>query len=182
MVTRIEEEMERLSKKTTWERACMMWACAWVLLAPAAGVSQPVRSVSMIGGVSSLDLSGTATGALVSLRASSSLERSLVLEGAFAYLPYASQGDDETHVLLPEMQTQVQLGSGRFRPYLGLGVGVAHSRGPVRSYTDLSTSAAGGTRIMMNEGWAIQGEVRLRSVDPWAGSTFDLGVGLSGLL
>jgi len=147
---------------------------------PAHAHAQDRGSFTVLGGITHLDLSGVATAPIVSFRGTSSLDRTLVVEGALGYLAYGSQADLTVHHLLPEVQVQVQRRGSRTRSYLGAGVGLSHERWPEADFTELTTSAAVGIRVPMGADWSLQGEVRLRAIDPWTGSTVDFGMGVAG--
>jgi len=160
-----------------------------LLLVPAPAIAQDGDrgSAAVLGGVSQYDLSGTGTSAVVSLRGTTALERPLLLEGALAYLPYTSQGSSRVHHVLPEVQAQLQWVRDGIRPYLGAGVGASFARWEAddfgdggRTETDLTVSGAGGVRWPLGPAWAIQGELRIRAIDPWTGTTADWGLGTVG--
>jgi hypothetical protein len=44
------------------------------------------------------------------------------------------------------------------------------------SATDLTGSMAGGVRVPLAAGWAIGGELRIRAIDPFHGTTGDWGL------
>ena len=178
-----------MSPRNVWrglERVGLRLAIASALVlivGPVAALGQEVGSAGVVGGMSQYDLSGTGTTSIVSFRGTSSLDRWLLAEVAVAYLPYVSQGEDQIHHLFPEAQVQAQwLGGGGIRPYLGLGAGASFGWAEdAESATDLTVSAAGGVRWLVRPALALQAELRIRSIDPWAGSTADWGLGVAGL-
>jgi outer membrane protein W len=172
-----------MPRRPTSPRAMLLGLVLLVAAAailPAQARAQDRGSFSVLGGITHLDLSGVATAPIVSFRGTSSLDRTLVVEGALGYLAYGSQADLTVHHLLPEFQVQVQRRGSRARPYVGIGVGLSHERWPEANFTELTTSAAVGIRVPMGADWSLQGEFRLRAIDPWTGSTADFGVGVAG--
>lgn len=152
------------------------------LLLPPGVHAQGGTAVAVLGGPSQFDLSGTGTSVAVSFRASHELSRILVLEGAVAHLPYTTQADDDVHHLFPELQLQLQWPGRRALPYLGAGVGASWGFRPETTELEATLSGTGGVRIPVAGSWAIQAELRVRSVDPWTGTTADWGLGLTGTL
>ena len=186
------EERAGRSEARTWAArrrlsptAILGIVASLVLALPTAGASQESGSVGLLGGVSQFDLSGTGTVPSVSFRGNTSLDRALLGEVAFTYLAYTSQGDRQVNHLLPELQAHLQWPREGLRPYLGVGGGLSHAWADLggagdASETDLTVSVAGGVRIPIGTHWVVQAELRVRSIDPWVGTTGDWGIGLAG--
>jgi Outer membrane protein beta-barrel domain len=155
-------------------------------LAPAALHAQAglASGIAVIGGAADYDFgdigAGTGSTGLAALRADLLLSEHLILEPGFTYFGYRPAGAPfRTYVLAPELQLQLQLTPARVRPYVGAGLGFAYQDTDTTHHTDLALTAAGGVRVSLDERWGFQGEVRLRSIDPWHGSTTEWTVGLS---
>lgn len=146
---------------------------------PVSALTEPVPALTLLGGVSQYDLSGTGTTPFFAARVDVPLGRVVVLEPGITYLPYEEQFGVRTHHLLPEVQLQVQRPGDRFRPYLGVGVGFSRALRPGLDESELTASVAAGTRVLTLSGWLVRGELRVRAIDPWTGTTADwsLGVG-----
>jgi hypothetical protein len=132
-------------------------------------------ALAVVAGVSQYDLSGTGTTAFGAVRLELPIGERLVVEPGLTYLPYESQGGRRTHHLLPEVQLQVQT-RRTIRPYLGVGVGSSWAVTPGRDFHDLTLSAATGVRVLTRSGWILGGELRVRTIDPWTGTTGDWGL------
>jgi hypothetical protein len=148
-------------------------------LIPVAGVAQSSgRAVSVLAGPSQYDLAGTGTTAFVALRIDLPVDRRLVVEPAVTYLAYESQGGARTHHVLPEAQLQVTGAGEVVRPYLGAGLGASWVSRGADDELGLSLSAAGGVRVRTSSSWILRGELRVRAIDPWVGTTADWAVGI----
>lgn len=148
-----------------------------IALWPHAGHAQSTYAAGIISGASQYDLSGTGTQWFSGLRIEvvpSSL-RNLVIEGGVHHLSYRTQSDDQRRHWFPEVSAQLQLTDRVVRPYIGVGAGYSFTSGD--SAPTLSASL--GSRIEVCPGWLMRLELRVRSVDPWAGTTADWGIGVS---
>lgn len=156
-------------------------ACAGL---PAATLAQDAGSVGLLAGVSQYDLSGVGTVPTASFRATTGLDRAILGELALAYFAYTSQGDRQVNHVMPELQVQAQWPREGLRPYLGVGGGFSHAwtdvSGEGVSETEPTLSAAGGFRLPVTAGWILQAELRVRTIDPWTGTSGDWGLGLAG--
>jgi hypothetical protein len=137
--------------------------------------------LSILAGPSPYDLSGTGTGfaakATVTLRPG---PRVLQIEPALSYFSYEPQlAGSRQHWILPELGVYLGAFGGSVRPYGGIGLGSGWSTGAGSSRQEFTLHAAAGLRIAMTENWSLRGELRLRSVDPWAGNMADFGFGVS---
>jgi hypothetical protein len=136
--------------------------------APSMAQSDSTRLPSLYtgGGVSQFDLSGTGTAALFVVRANWDWRRNVVLEvgGGMARL---DQDVGRTTLLVPEGQVQAQAHLGNWRPYIGVGAGVAFD---VRNEaiggwnTEPTVSASVGTRLWFRRWLALRAELRLRGI------------------
>jgi hypothetical protein len=134
-------------------------------------------ALAVLGGPSPYDLSGTGTGGFGAVRLEVPSGRLLVFEPGIAVFRYRSQADESITYLLPEVSAQVQVVGGPIRPYLGGGIGFTEFLSG-RGQSKFTLHGAAGLRIAIAGGWGLRGEARLRSIDPFHGNTFDLGVGL----
>lgn len=156
-------------------------ACAGL---PPTALAQSGGSVGLLAGVSQYDLSGVGTVPTASFRATTGLERTLLGELALGYFAYTSQGDRQVNHVMPEIQLQAQWPREGLRPYMGAGAGFSHAwidvSGERASDTEPTLSLAGGVRLPVVAGWVLQAELRVRTIDPWTGTTGDWGLGLAG--
>jgi len=89
--------------------------------------------------------------------------------------------DREGRLTTVDFQLQLQLPTGRIRPYLGVGAGGAADFREERGADDFVVSTftgAVGVRVGMTERLHLAGEVRLRSLDDFARSGVGLHAGL----
>jgi hypothetical protein len=147
--------------------------------APAPAAAQMGTTVGVIGGVTQYDLSGTGTVPFGALRVRAPVGMRLWVEGGLGYMAYDTQGGVRSRLVLPEAQLQAELTRTALRPYLGAGAGIALERVAGTSAQELTLSAAGGVRAAFAPGWEAAAELRVRAVDPWAGSMADWGLGVA---
>lgn len=158
-------------------------AAAAVLLfaiRPAARAQLPVPSVSLAGGVSHYNLSGTSgTSALGAIRLDVPVLIAVV-EGSVAVFRPREAGVTHTYVI-PEAQLQWQLFPAVVRPYIGLGGGLIKSVGSSSiSRSDLTLSAAAGVRVGIPlTPLGVRGEVRLRSIGGFSDHAAEFTLGAS---
>ena len=150
---------------------------AVLLLAPGA-FAQADPGVTLLGGVSSYDLSGTGTTWVAGVEGDVSPLRHLGVAPAVLLFRYETQGGDNASFLFPELTVRFQVPVDRFRPYLGAGLGAGLAvEGPEQD--DLTLHAALGTFVRLAPSWALRPEFRVRSVDPWTGTTGDFTLGVT---
>ena len=83
-------------------------------------------------------------------------------------------------LLLPELSIQFQAPFPTVRPYLGGGIGFSsYMSGPNRN--ELTLHAVGGFRVRLGPSWGLRTEIRIRSIDPWAGYNGEVTMGVSRL-
>lgn len=133
-------------------------------------------AVSVAVGVASYDLSGTGTSGVAAARIEMPVWRAVQLQVGSGFFWYRAQDNDNVSVLLPEAGALLRI-PGAVPLYLGAGVG--HTLA-VNGDTDDDPMLYGavGLEIVDRAGWAIRPELRLRSVDPWAGSIADFTIGV----
>ncbi|HUF75024.1 MAG TPA: hypothetical protein VMM35_02040 [Longimicrobiales bacterium] len=160
----------------SWRTLALAGALVAAPLPTAAQAAAPAPSVR--AGTSQYDLAGTGTAPFVALGVDIPVVRRLLLEPGIAYLPYESQAGARTHHLLPEIQLQ-WTGTGRgLRPYLGAGLGASWAIRPGEDRFDPTLSTAAGLRVATDSGWIVRGELRVRAIDPWTGTSADWGIGV----
>lgn len=131
----------------------------------------------MVGG-SRYDFVETGTGLAGAIRFGLPSGRRFVIEPGVTFFSYKSALDDRISYVLPEVSLQLELLTGAFRPYVGVGGGFTeYLSGRGSSFGTLH--AAGGFRASLGENWGVHGDVRLRSVDPFSRSMVDLLFGVS---
>ena len=136
-------------------------------------------AISLLAGPSPYDLNGTGTGFAAALRVDVPVGRVLIVEpgiGFFRYRP--TTGSSSISYLLPEVSLQLQAPSRVVRPYIGGGAGFSEFLSG-RGSTFATLHAAAGIRLDVGPDWAGRAEARLRSIDPFVGTTTDLLIGLS---
>jgi hypothetical protein len=151
-------------------------ALAWLVCATPAGAQESVGHLGLAVGASSYDLNGTGVAPTISARLDI-VNRRLVLQASFSYLNYQPPAIKRTHVLFTETQVQLQIGNA-VRPFIGVGAGSAADIGRNLGQ-DFVLSASTGARLRVQRGWNGLLEVRLRSVQPFTGSTADWLMGVS---
>lgn len=152
------------------------------LLFTAAAGASPAAAQSLLtltAGPSQYDLSGTGTAPFAAVRVMVPVHPVLSVEPSLGWMSYDSQFDDRTTLWFPEGQLVLHPWAGRVRPYLGAGAGVALVSGPGDDDIETTLSAALGALFDLNETWGVRGELRIRAVDPWVGTTADWGLGVT---
>ncbi len=128
-------------------------------------------------GAAPYDLSGTGTASVFGLATDTHLAPFLQVESGIRFFSYKSQSTDRISYLLPEFSLKLLPLKKAFSPYLAVGGGIAASiQGP--GETNLALHTALGLRVRLRTGVFLQTEARLRSIDPWTGSTLDLTFGI----
>lgn len=128
-------------------------------------------------GASPYDLSGTGTASVFGLAMDTELAPFLLVESGIRFFSYKSQFSDRISYLLPEFSIKFLPLKKALTPYLAVGGGIAASvQGP--GETNLALHTALGLRARLHAGVFLQTEARLRSIDPWTGSTLDLTFGI----
>jgi hypothetical protein len=139
-------------------------------------------AVAIIGGAVQYDLSGTGTRGFGGVRAQVPVLRHLVVEPGVTYMNYRLQGilrGPRVAMWFPEVQLQAELPLGAVRPYLGAGAGIAVASLLDERDVEATASVTGGARVALPGGWGAGGELRVRAVDPFTGTTAEWGVFLS---
>ena len=151
-----------------------------VLASPAAAQNFRDRALALVGGWFQYDLSGTGTVTFVGVRVDLPKSTRLIIEPGVTYTAYRPQSDNEKiSLLIPELQFQLQLATGRVRPFLGVGAGAVLISGGVPAETELMLSGAGGFRFRLNDKWGLRTELRMRAIDPFTGTAAEWTGGAS---
>ena len=148
--------------------------------APASSWAQEASrwDVGIGAAVVQYDLAGVGNAPGFVVRASRDLTPHVVLE-ARGLLAWPEQQSGPSTFFVPEVQLQYRWNVARFSPYVGGGGGFARTSSPFRSDWDTSLSLAAGTAIRLTERAALIGELRLRGVDRFAGSTAEWTAGMA---
>ena len=118
------------------------------------------------GGVSQFDLSGTGSAPLFVARAGWDWRRNLVLEVG-ASVSRLDQDFATTTLIIPDAQIQAQAHVGNWRPYFGLGGGIAiDARNEALGgwNTEPVVSASAGARVWFRRWLAARGELRVHGI------------------
>jgi hypothetical protein len=152
-------------------------ACCLLLLCSGPAAAQNVWG-GIVVGAATYDLSGTGVVPLVGASVERYIHRIWRIQANVAYLQYeTTAAGTRTHYFFPEAQLHVQIPTRVFRPYIGIGGGAAIQRsGRWRIHPTLSFSS--GMKILVTPRWTLGGELRIRSVRPWTGSTADWTIGI----
>jgi hypothetical protein len=151
-----------------------------MLICPTPTVAQArgALEIAVVGGPSIYDLSGTGTALAIGPQLPWYPGKPFVVESGIIFFTYSSQFETRTSYLMPELSLQVQGHLKRVRPFIGMGAGVAFGiSGP--DQTDLTLHATAGIRAEVGGAWGLRGELRVRSIDPWVGTTADFLLGVS---
>lgn len=142
--------------------------------------------LAVVGGQLHYHLPEAGNGGLIAARLAAPLAplgvRHWLLEPSMGYGWYHGVDSLLHHVLLMEMQVQVQAGRDPVRPYVGVGGGLSALRIDSTTHLQLTFSASGGVRLRLLRDLGVAGEVRVRRHDLFGGWTRELTVGLFGLI
>jgi len=153
-----------------------------VLTVPVHGAAQaPSTSLALLAGPSSYDLSGVGTGFAAAAQFSWSPLQILVLQPSVTAFSYRSQFETRITYLFTELSYQVQPRSGRVRPFIGGGAGLAIGVAGIHE-TVAALHVSLGLRVRVQGGYSVQGEFRMRGIDPWSGSATDMLIGVARTL
>ena len=136
-------------------------------------------AIALVAGPFQYDLSGTGTSVFGAARLEIPLARYLLLEPGLTFGRYDAQFGSAVSLLFPEVQIQVGGTRGQVNPYLGAGVGPAFAFSNGASDTELALSGAVGVRVRLTREWGARAELRVRAIDPFAGTTAEWGLGIS---
>lgn len=154
-------------------------ACLVVQGASAAQTQPSGTTVAVVAGPFQYDLSGTGTSVFGAARVEIPLARYVLLEPGLTFARYDAQFGSAVSLFFPEVQIQLGGTGGQLNPYLGAGVGPAFAFSNGASDTELALSAAAGIRVRVTSTWGARGELRVRAIDPFVGTTAEWGIGIS---
>jgi hypothetical protein len=154
-------------------------AVALLLWLPAVTRAQDRPTLfTLAAGASRYDIAITGTTWVAAMRSPVMAGRAVVVEPGITFFTYLNQINRRTNLLLPELSIQGSPLQGRFRPYLGGGIGFStYLSGPNRN--DLTLHAVAGARFVMSNTWALTAETRARTIDPFTNHTIDFTVGFT---
>lgn len=137
-------------------------------------------TVSFFAGASEYDLSGVGWTAVFGPRIDHTLRGPLAVQFAlpvYSYVPQFAPG----HLtwILPELSLLLSPTIGRVSPYLRFGPGWAIVvSGKQYGNSEETLHVALGARVQVSRSWDLRSEFCIRSINPWAGSTVDIGGGI----
>jgi hypothetical protein len=140
----------------------------------------PIPHVSLVGGVSQFDLSGTGTAPFGAIRLDFPLVF-VIAEGSLGvFRPKESFGTNT--YIIPEVQLQWQFLPYLVKPYIGVGGGWFQAvSGPGDHISQVTGSASAGVRVrvpLISAG--LRGEVRVRGIGSgFSGSAAEYTLGLT---
>lgn len=153
---------------------------AGALLPAEAAAQRRGGAVEVAVGRSEYDLSGTGSGNVVAIRADLPITRRFLIQPSLTYLADDPEFERDFKLYLPEVQAQFEPLRTRVRPFLGVGAGFAWESLPVvDDEFEATLSTAVGVRANLTRGWGAVGELRVRAVRPWTGTTADLTIGVA---
>jgi hypothetical protein len=167
------------SKGSTGRRLrASAWGSALLLLcAVAAPLDAQERMITVSAGPAQYDLSGTGTTPSAAVRALFPIHRRFAIEPSIGWLSYESQAERRRTLWFLEGQILFQRSAGRVRPFLGVGSGYAWEGGDDTNVGTLSASV--GALLGLDDAWGLRGELRIRAIDPWVGTTAEWGFGIT---
>lgn len=153
-----------------------LWILVAALAVPATvGPAQEPPALGLGAGFTSYDLAGTGSAFVVNAVADLPLQSFLMFQPGIAYFRYDARAS-----LYPELSVQLQMPGRHVNPYLGAGAGWAlpvEGR-PLRDNMDVTLHAVLGARGWFPGRWGVQGEARLRAINPFTGMSFDVTFGV----
>lgn len=146
--------------------------------APADAGAQRTSALTVGGGAALYDLSGVGTSWAAGAELSAPVGGLMLAEIGGRVFRYESRGRRHVTHLFPSAGLYLDAGGRDFRVYTGGGLGMSLvPEGP--GGTELTLHAAGGFRIRIRPRWLVRPEIRVRSVDPWTGTTGEFTVGMT---
>jgi hypothetical protein len=148
-----------------WAALCLLVGLVLSFNAAASAQEEPpARNASFAVGLLQYDLASNGLAPMAALRVGTPISSVLVLEGALAAGRPEQVGISST-LIIPEAQLQLSLPFTNFRPFFGLGVGVAFDlNAPAGSNTDLTISGSLGLRTWIGDRLGIVAEYRGRGI------------------
>ena len=162
-----------------------LFAAALIIAAVAAPGSRaaaqvlPIPHLSVMGGVSQFDLSGTGTAPFGAIRVDVPLVF-IIAEGSLGvFRPNESSGTST--YIIPEAQIQWQILPFLVKPYIGIGGGLFKAISGPSKASEVTASASAGVRLSVPLiGAGLRGEVRVRGIGSgFGGSAAEWTLGVS---
>jgi hypothetical protein len=156
-----------------------------VLAAPRVVAQGPVTdtgslALTVSAGVSQYDLSGTGNAVHGAVRMLRPIGSAVLFEAGSGITRIAPSTGESSWLLIPEVQLQAQLVSGRFAPYVGAGGGAALAFGGGDSDAELTLSVGAGVRVAVAPAIALGAELRVRGIGTgFEGSTAEWTAGVA---
>lgn len=157
------------------------FATSLMVAAPHIAQAQaPAAQHSVTAGVGHVnyDLSGTGNEIGIFGRGTAALTRGLAVEGNLLFA-WPEQQFGGSRITAADAHLQYHWRLARVRPFVGGGLGFMLTRADFISKNQFTLSAAGGARFDITDRWSMLGELRLRGIDEFAGSTAELLGGVS---
>lgn len=168
---------------TNTYRSCLGTAIAIAALAlvPRAARAQlPIPTLSVMGGISQYDLSGTGTTPIAAVRVTIPILFA-VAEGSLGVMRPDEQSGTHTYII-PEAQLQWELFPLLVKPYVGIGAGMFQAiSGPGTHTSQFTGSASAGIRVGVPLiGAGLRAELRVRGIGSgFGGSAAEWTAGLT---
>jgi hypothetical protein len=164
-----------------WAALCLVVGLVLSFHATASAQEEPpARNASFAVGLLQYDLVGNGLAPMLALRVGTPVSSVLVLEGALAAGRPEQAGASST-LIIPEAQLQLSLPFTNFRPFFGLGFGVAFDlNSPTGSSTDMTISGSLGVRTWISDRTGVVAEYRGRGIGiDFAGTSSEYTIALS---
>ena len=155
-------------------------AAALALFPLAARAQLPIPSLSVMGGISQYDLSGTGTTPFAAVRLTVPILFA-VAEGSLGIMR-PDEGSGTHTYIIPEAQLQWELFPLVVKPYVGIGAGMFQTiTGPGTHMSQFTGSASAGIRVGVPViGAGLRAELRVRGIGSgFGGSAAEWTAGLS---
>lgn len=157
--------------------AAALGAALLLAVGPDAADAQRATAVTAGGGAAPYDLVGVGTAWVAGVELTAPAGELLLAEAGGRVLRYETRSREHVTHVFPSVGLYLDAGGRDVRFYAGGGAGASLvAEGP--GDADLTLHGAGGFRVRIRPRWLVRPEMRVRSVDPWAGVTaeFTLGV------
>lgn len=159
--------------------ASVLSAAALLLVAgPDAADAQRSTALTVGGGAAPYDLVGLGTAWVAGAELTAPAAGLLLAEAGARVLRYETPSREHVTHVFPSAGLYLDAGGRDVRFYTGGGAGASLvTEGP--GGAALTLHGAAGFRIRIRPRWLVRPELRVRSVDPWAGVTAEFTVGVT---